>query len=60
MTWDVSLDSWDVFPPLQKYFATGEVIAHLRYLEQAGEVLKDSRHQTRVYGLSGGAKHQSL
>lgn len=33
MTWDICADSWHDFPIVQQWFATGEAIAHLRYLE---------------------------
>ena len=38
MTWDIGFRSWDLFPPAQKLFAFGEAMAHLRYLEEAGDV----------------------
>jgi glyoxylase-like metal-dependent hydrolase (beta-lactamase superfamily II) len=38
MTWDIKCDTWDDFPVMQKWFATGEAIAHLRYLEEEGKV----------------------
>ena len=38
MTWNVDADSWDSFPVTQSFFATGEAFAHLRYLEEKGEV----------------------
>ncbi len=38
MTWDISYKSWDLFPPAQKWFAFGEALAHLKYLEEEGEV----------------------
>ncbi len=38
MSWDLDCDSWDSFPPAQKWFATGEALAHLRYLEEQGRV----------------------
>ena len=38
MTWDLDCASWDAFPVAQKWFATGEAIAHLRWLEDKGEV----------------------
>jgi glyoxylase-like metal-dependent hydrolase (beta-lactamase superfamily II) len=38
MTWDIGYKSWDSFPPGQKWFAFGEALAHLRYLEEAGKV----------------------
>lgn len=34
MTWDIRADSWDEFPLMQQWFATGEAISHLRYLEE--------------------------
>jgi glyoxylase-like metal-dependent hydrolase (beta-lactamase superfamily II) len=38
MTWDIVYRSWDSFPPAQKLFAFGEALAHLKYLEEDGEV----------------------
>jgi glyoxylase-like metal-dependent hydrolase (beta-lactamase superfamily II) len=38
MTWDIGFKSWDLFPPAQKLFAFGEAMAHLKYLEEAGDV----------------------
>ena len=38
MTWDIRAASWDHFPIIQQWFATGEAIAHLRYLEEMGQV----------------------
>jgi glyoxylase-like metal-dependent hydrolase (beta-lactamase superfamily II) len=38
MTWDISYKSWDLFPPAQKWFAFGEALAHLKYLEEEGKV----------------------
>ncbi|MCK9274559.1 MAG: MBL fold metallo-hydrolase [Syntrophales bacterium] len=42
MTWDIDCESWDVFPIAQKWFATGEAIAHLRYLESEGRVKRNT------------------
>ena len=33
MTWDIVAASWEDFPIAQKWFATGEALSHLRYLE---------------------------
>jgi len=41
MTWDIVCDSWGDFPLAQKWFALGEAIAHLRYLEEAGLIFRD-------------------
>jgi glyoxylase-like metal-dependent hydrolase (beta-lactamase superfamily II) len=42
MTWDISYRSWDLFPPSQKWFAFGEAMAHLKYLEEEGEVGRET------------------
>jgi len=41
MTWDVNYDSWELFPVSQKWFATGEAISHLKYLEEKGVIHKE-------------------
>ena len=41
MHWDMSYKSWDEFPIPQKWFATGEAIAHLRYLEEQGTIHRE-------------------
>ncbi|MEF8824124.1 MAG: MBL fold metallo-hydrolase [Desulfohalobiaceae bacterium] len=38
MQWDLDCSNWRDFPLAQKWFATGEAMAHLRYLEQQGRV----------------------
>ncbi len=40
MTWDIDCDTWNDFPIAQKWFATGEAIAHLRFLEDEGRVMR--------------------
>jgi len=35
MSWDIGRD-WERFPVTQKWFATGEAVAHLKYLEDEG------------------------
>jgi glyoxylase-like metal-dependent hydrolase (beta-lactamase superfamily II) len=40
MTWDFVSESWDRFPATQKWFATGEAISHLRYLERTGRLIQ--------------------
>ena len=41
MSWDITYDSWDLFPLRQKWFATGEAIAHLKYLEVHGLIQRE-------------------
>ena len=38
MTWDIGYKSYGLFPSAQKLFAFGEALAHLKYLEEAGDV----------------------
>ncbi len=40
MSWDLTYNSWEQFPSPQKWFATGEAVAHLIYLEGEGRVLR--------------------
>ncbi len=49
MTWDIEAKSWEEFPIAQKWFATGEAIAHLRYLEDNGLVSHKMVGETIVY-----------
>jgi glyoxylase-like metal-dependent hydrolase (beta-lactamase superfamily II) len=52
MTWDIAYDSWDLFPVSQKWFATGEAISHLKYLEEKGVIRKEMRQHKRIYLLN--------
>lgn len=38
MTWDLTYKTWEEFPTPQKWFATGEAIAHIKYLVEKGMV----------------------
>ena len=49
MTWDITYKSWDMFPPSQKWFAFGEAIAHLKFLEEEGKVGKEMQGQEVVF-----------
>ena len=51
MTWDIKADSWDDFPRAQKWFATGEAIAHLRYLEEEGTIRPDDKNGVTHYSI---------
>ena len=42
MSWDLDCDSWDLFPVSQKWFATGEAIAHLKYLDEKGIIKRET------------------
>ncbi|MBN1848046.1 MAG: MBL fold metallo-hydrolase [Deltaproteobacteria bacterium] len=47
MTWDLKADSWEDFPRAQKWFACGEALAHLRYLEEEGAIHRKDDAITR-------------
>ncbi len=51
MSWDINYDSWDLFPVSQKWFATGEAIAHLKYLEEKGMVQRERQEHKIVFSL---------
>jgi glyoxylase-like metal-dependent hydrolase (beta-lactamase superfamily II) len=51
MTWDIKADSWDQFPVAQRWFATGEAIAHLRYLEEEGKLARKKGDKFQLYSL---------
>ena len=53
MSWDIICESWSLFPVTQKWFATGEAIAHLIYLEEKNVIYRE-----RVEGQAG-LKHSS-
>ena len=50
MTWDIDSESWDQFPVAQKWFATGEAISHLRYLEEEGQLARNEGGKITLYG----------
>ena len=52
MTWDMDYESWEQFPPSQKWFAFGEAIAHLKYLEEKEKVQKQMPGQVVVFSLN--------
>lgn len=49
MTWDMVYESWDDVAAAQKFFATGEALSHLRYLECQGLVQSTVQGDTTVY-----------
>jgi hypothetical protein len=49
MTWDIVARSWEEFPIMQRWFATGEAIAHLRFLEEQGRVTREDDGDLIMY-----------
>lgn len=42
MTWSIRAANWQEFPITQKWFATGETLAHLLYLESQGKIRRNN------------------
>ena len=51
MTWDIDCEDWDQFPVAQKWFALGEAIAHLRYLEEEGKIVRMTVNNITAFAL---------
>lgn len=47
--WDINASSWEQFPSVQKWFAMGETIAHLNYLESDGKIRKLEENGKVIY-----------
>jgi glyoxylase-like metal-dependent hydrolase (beta-lactamase superfamily II) len=53
MSWDIVARCWDDFPIMQRWFATGEAIAHLRYVERKGLIEREMVGGQVLYTSSG-------
>jgi glyoxylase-like metal-dependent hydrolase (beta-lactamase superfamily II) len=47
ISWDIDFRAWEDFPPVQKWFALGETMAHIDYLKAEGKI-KDREENGRV------------
>jgi len=45
MTWDIDCENWKQFPVAQKWFAVGEALAHLLYLESEGRIKRNTSQE---------------
>jgi len=52
MTWDIDCDAWESFPLPQKWFASGETLAHLQYLRGQGRVKRELREEKAWFFLA--------
>lgn len=52
MTWSIRANSWEDFPPAQKWFAVGEAVAHLNYLVDHHEILRTAAEGVHHYQCS--------
>jgi glyoxylase-like metal-dependent hydrolase (beta-lactamase superfamily II) len=48
MSWDLRYDDWDALPVSQRWFATGEALAHLKYVQEQG-LVRRVQQQGRVH-----------
>ena len=46
MSWDIVAAGWEAFPVAQQWFATGEALAHLRYLEEEGRIRRQNQQDS--------------
>jgi hypothetical protein len=56
MNWDIVASSWSDFPIMQRWFATGEAIAHLRYVEGKGLIQRELVDGQILYSSDGKSK----
>jgi glyoxylase-like metal-dependent hydrolase (beta-lactamase superfamily II) len=52
MKWDITASGWENFPIAQQWFATGEALSHLRYLEENGEVQRHPAGENIQFSLT--------
>ncbi|MFO7951944.1 MAG: MBL fold metallo-hydrolase [Bacillota bacterium] len=52
MSWDLLAASWEDFPLMQKWFASGEALAHIRYLEVEGKVKREEADNAIYFSLA--------
>ena len=52
ISWDITAETWEEFPPPQKWFAFGETMAHVKYLEARGKVSCKSKNGIIKYSLA--------
>jgi len=52
ISWDITAKNWEEFPPPQKWFAFGETMAHVKYLEARGKVDCRRRNGIIKYALA--------
>ena len=60
MRWSIRSRSWSDFPLTQKFFAVGEALAHLDYLEARGQVAGQETGGKRVYFAETGEKIEKM
>lgn len=51
MTWNIDCENWEDFPLPQKWFAGGEAMAHLKFLQGLGRVIREQREGKYFFRL---------
>ena len=51
ISWDINVRSWEEFPPVQKWFALGETLAHIDYLVAEGKIDKREERGRILFSL---------
>ncbi len=51
MTWDMTYDTFELFPIAQKWFAAGEALAHLKFLEGEGRIRRRLKDGYALFSL---------
>lgn len=60
MRWDIEAENWEAFPSAQKWFATGEAISHLRYLENKGQIYRMTEDPVISYALADSERGRAV
>jgi Zn-dependent hydrolases, including glyoxylases len=55
MHWDIAFDTWEKLPGFQRWFATGEALAHLNHLYCKGEAAVRNSSSKIEYSLAKGS-----
>jgi len=59
MSWDLVAEGWEDYPLMQKWFATGEALAHLRYLEVEEHLQREIIGEVMYFSVrTGGENNQ--
>ena len=52
MTWKIRCRNWEEFPSAQRWFAVGEAISHLIYLDSIGKVRRVKQGDMYIHFLA--------
>jgi glyoxylase-like metal-dependent hydrolase (beta-lactamase superfamily II) len=52
MKWNMRYDTWEDVRMIQRWFATGEAISHLRYLQREGRIESELQNEQLIFALA--------